>query len=197
MADEDLLPIDERDDWRKSLAALAPRPQMDSRMMQAAPVAANPPALVNPTGTPQMPPETALKIPGNEGLKNSTPAPSLTGGLKVPTTPVDAAPSLAGGLKGSAAPSSTQWSGSIQPTPQDLEPHGWRKALGLGLSALAGKDAGATADEFLHGAERRYAAQQKEKGAADYQQAETEHLRAETANLGGGGEVPFTPFGET
>jgi hypothetical protein len=194
MAYDDIAqPMEEQDEWRRALASLTPRPQQQ-QMMQARPQPTAAPALVNPTGTPQMPPESALKIPGNEGLKNddALKVPSLTGALKTPD--VMSQPSY-------TPPLSSDLLRNIGKTemakPPDLEPHGWRKALGLGLSALAGNEAGKTADEFLHGRERRYEEQQKEQGAEDYQKAQTEHLRAETANLGGGGEVPFTPFGET
>lgn len=183
MADEDLLPIDENDDWKKALAVLAPRPQMDNRMMQAAPQATASPALVNPTGTPATPPDTALKIPGNEGLSNGNglKTPSLSGALTAPDVstpqPGYTPPVASNMLRTMGAQPKPQ-------APQDLEPHGWRKALGLGLLALSGKDAGANADEFLHGAERRDAAAKNAAGEQQLRQANIRHLDAETENIG-------------
>ncbi len=185
MADEDLLPIDQQDDWKKALAVLAPRPQMDNRMMQAAPVAQGPPALnVNPTGTPTTPPDTALRIPGNDGLKGNDSAlktPSLSGALTAPdvstSQPAYQAPAMSNMLRTMGAQPKPQ-------APQDLEPHGWRKALGLSLLALTGKEAGANADEFLHGGERRAAAAAKQASDQQLQQANIRHLDAETQNIG-------------
>ena len=191
MADEDLLPIDQQDDWKKALAVLAPRPQMDNRMMQAAPVAQGPPALnMNPTGTPTTPPDTALRIPGNDGLKGNDSAlktPSLSGALTAPdvstSQPAYQAPAMSNMLRTMGAQPKPQ-------APQDLEPHGWRKALGLGLLALTGKEAGANADEFLHGGERRAAAAANQKSEQDFRQAQIDNIRSEIANRGGGATQP-------
>jgi len=160
MADTDILPIDpdREDELQKALRVLQPQPKPVEQIPSLMP-SAYAPGVIGPVQSAPAP--TPQRIP------------SLSPKLEAPQMPAAKASSTQTNIP------NLSWRNAT-----DLEPHGWRKAAGLGLAALAGGAAGYRnpaqgvevaqnlSDAFLHGKENLLEKREEQDLAKQKQQAE-------------------------